>query len=183
MLDTLEKRHSCRFLPAVLVEANGIFVDLADRVVMLNRGSRPAACQVEPEVSSLRSMSTESLQPFWPGGTALKRRQHAPDDPRPRLCFHETDPLDLNVRPNPSAGIFCCAADYAIASRAATAVCDIGMCAATFRSAAFEGAGALFAALPRAPAGPRAQGMAGPCGAGRWAADGSGSATSGSGVG
>ena len=31
---------------------------------MLNSGRRPAACQVEPEVSSLRSSSTTSDQPF-----------------------------------------------------------------------------------------------------------------------
>ena len=32
---------------------------------MLNSGSSPAACQVDPEVSSLRSTSTASDHPFF----------------------------------------------------------------------------------------------------------------------
>ena len=32
---------------------------------MLNSGSSPAACQVEPDVSSLRSSSSASVQPFF----------------------------------------------------------------------------------------------------------------------
>ena len=35
---------------------------------MLNSGSSPAACQVEPEVSSLRSISTTSDQPLGRAG-------------------------------------------------------------------------------------------------------------------
>src|SRR2546427_7282909 len=53
---------------------------------MLNSGRRPAACQVEPAVSSVRSISATSAQPFLVRGYSVLTPTTPPPMTRTRTC-------------------------------------------------------------------------------------------------